>query len=75
MQAAKFLILTGSVLVLLGLLVAGASFLGISDKLGKLPGDIRIEGKSFSFYFPIVSSLVLSLILSLILYLANKWKP
>ena len=35
--------------------------------LGRLPGDIRIHGKSFSFYFPLATCLVLSVVLSLVL--------
>ena len=34
---------------------------------GRLPGDIRIEGKNGSFYFPVVTSLVLSLVLTIVL--------
>jgi hypothetical protein len=74
MQLAKVLIITGSVLIGLGLLFWGASQIGIGQKLGKLPGDIRIEGKNFSFYFPLASSLLLSFLLSLILYLWGKFK-
>lgn len=74
MQLAKLLILTGGVLIGLGLLVWGASHLGWAQRLGKLPGDIRIEGKGFSFYFPITSSLLFSMIVSLIFYLWGKFK-
>ena len=35
--------------------------------LGRLPGDIRIEGESGSFYFPVVTSIVLSIVLTIIL--------
>jgi len=74
MQLAKILIITGSVLIGLGLLIWGASPLGFGQKLGRLPGYIRIEGKNFSFYFPIASSLLLSGLLSLIFYLWGKFK-
>jgi len=40
-------------------------------RLGRLPGDIVIERPSYSFYFPIVTSLVLSVVLS-ILWLINR---
>lgn len=39
---------------------------------GKLPGDIIIQKKNFTFYFPLVTSLLLSLLVSLILYLFKK---
>ena len=32
--------------------------------LGKLPGDIRIEGENFKFYFPVVTCIVISLLLT-----------
>jgi hypothetical protein len=35
--------------------------------LGRLPGDIRIEGENFRSYFPQVTCLLLSLVLSLLL--------
>jgi hypothetical protein len=34
-----------------------------------LPGDIRIEGENFRFYFPLVTCLLLSLVLSLVVWL------
>jgi hypothetical protein len=40
--------------------------------LGRLPGDIVFRGKNTTFYFPIVTCLVLSVILSLILWLLNR---
>ena len=39
---------------------------------GNLPGDIKVKGENFSFYFPITTSLLLSLILSLLFYFLNK---
>jgi len=41
-------------------------------KLGRLPGDIRIEGKSGGFYFPVVTCLLLSVVLSLVMWLFGK---
>jgi len=68
-QIGKILIFAGIFVVILGLLF----FFG--DKipfLGKLPGDIYIKKKNFTFYFPIVTSILLSLIISLIIYLFKK---
>ena len=67
-QLGKLLVIAGVVLVGLGLvLTLGSrfSFFG----LGKLPGDIAYKGKTVSFYFPIVTCLVLSAVLTLILWL------
>ncbi|MCU1329416.1 MAG: hypothetical protein JWN34_4786 [Bryobacterales bacterium] len=51
------------------LLIAGALFI-LAEKLGihvgRLPGDIRIEGKRGSFYFPIVTCLLISAVLTLV---------
>jgi len=43
----------------------------LADKipgLGKLPGDIYIQRKNFTLYFPLATSLIVSFVLSLILY-------
>jgi len=65
----KFLIIGGVVLIILGMAL---QFWDKIPFLGKLPGDIIIRRKNFTFYFPIVTSIILSLILSLILYLFRK---
>ena len=67
----KILILTGVIVFIIGLLLT------FSDKipfLGKLPGDVMIKKGNFTFYFPIVTSIIISIILSLIFYLINKFK-
>ena len=61
----RYLIVAGVVLILLGGGFYLAAKLGLP--LGRLPGDIRIEGKNGSFYFPIVTSIVLSLLLTIVL--------
>lgn len=65
----KYLILTGIVIIIVGIII---SFWDKIPLLGKLPGDIKIDGKNFTFYFPIVTSIILSLIISIILYLFRK---
>jgi hypothetical protein len=65
----KFLIISGIILVITGMLIQ------FSDKipwLGKLPGDIRIERENFTFYFPVVSCVVISILVSMILFLISK---
>ena len=62
---ARFLVLGGIILILIGGGVYLAAKFGIP--LGRLPGDIHIEGKNGSFYFPVVTSIVLSLLLTVIL--------
>jgi len=66
---AKLIILMGVILVIVGAILY--FFKGIPF-LGKLPGDIHIEKKNFSFHFPITTCILLSVILSIILYLISK---
>jgi hypothetical protein len=40
--------------------------------IGKLPGDIVIQKKNVTFYFPVATSIILSVILSLIFYLLSR---
>jgi len=62
---ARWLVIGGIILILIGGGVYLASRMGIP--FGRLPGDIRIEGQSGSFYFPIVTSCLLSIVLTVIL--------
>jgi Protein of unknown function (DUF2905) len=62
---ARFLVIGGILLILIGGGVYLAAKFGIP--LGRLPGDIHIEGKNGSFYFPVVTSIVLSIVLTIIL--------
>ncbi len=65
---ARWLIISGALLILVGLAWPWILKLG----LGHLPGDIRIERKGFGFYFPITTSLLVSAVLSLIFWLFRK---
>ena len=62
---ARYLVIGGIILILLGGGVYLAAKLGIP--FGRLPGDIRIEGENGSFYFPVATSLLLSFILTIVL--------
>ena len=62
------LIVLGLVLVAAGLAWPWIAKLG----LGRLPGDIRVEGEGGGFYFPIVTCLVISVVLSLILWFFRR---
>jgi hypothetical protein len=62
----KMLILVGLFVLLVGLIMTFAPKLRIPF-LGRLPGDIRIERERFSFYFPIVTCILLSIVLTLLL--------
>jgi hypothetical protein len=69
----------GKLLVLFGiaLVVVGAFFVfggRLPFRLGRLPGDIVYEGKNGSFYFPIVTCIVLSIAFTVILWIANLFR-
>jgi hypothetical protein len=65
-EIGKLLLIGGLVLVGIGaFLFFGAR---LPFRLGRLPGDIAIEGRRGGFYFPIVTSLLLSVALTLILW-------
>jgi hypothetical protein len=68
---ARFLMLAGVGLFLVGGILFLVVKLGLP--LGRLPGDIRIEGENGSFYFPLATSLLVSLVLSLLLNLLGKF--
>ena len=41
---------------------------------GKMPGDIVVKKKNFTFYFPIATSILFSILLTLFLYLINRFR-
>jgi hypothetical protein len=63
----------GKLLVIAGLLVAGIGLLiMVGVPIGRLPGDIAIKRGNFTFYFPIVTSIVLSILLTLLLMFLRR---
>jgi len=70
---ARTLMLGGLILFLIGGGVYFAAKFGIP--LGRLPGDIRIEGENGSFYFPLTSSILVSVLLTIVLnVIVRLWK-
>jgi DUF2905 family protein len=68
---ARFLVIGGIVLILIGGGVYLAAKFGIP--FGRLPGDIRIEGKNGAVYFPVVSSILISILLTIILNVITRF--
>jgi DUF2905 family protein len=69
----------GKLLIVCGVAVAVAgSFLLLSGKLpfrlGRLPGDIVYKGSNSSFYFPVVTCILLSVVLSLLMWAVNYFR-
>jgi hypothetical protein len=67
----KFLVITGILIAAVGGLLLLFRNTGVPF-LGKLPGDIVIQRKNFTFYFPVATSIVLSIILTLIFYFLGR---
>lgn len=66
----------GRFLIILGIVIAAVGgLLLLSGKipwLGRLPGDIIIQRKNFTFYFPLATSILLSVILTFIFWLIRR---
>jgi len=65
----KALVLVGVVLVIAGAVMWKTGGLG---GLGKLPGDVFVQRGNSSFYFPIVTCVVISIVLTLLSWLFRK---
>jgi len=65
----KMFLLTGLLLVVVGLLLLFADRIPF---IGRLPGDICLHKGNFTFYFPIVTCLILSILITLVLSFFRK---
>ena len=64
----RLLIIIGLLFIFIGLLYPFFRDIGF----GKLPGDIAIKTENSSFYFPIVTCIIVSVVISLILIFLKK---
>jgi hypothetical protein len=67
----------GRLLLVFGLVMAGIGLLivlaGKSNlPIGRLPGDFTFRRGSFTFYFPLATSIVLSILLSIVIWFLNR---
>ena len=62
--------MAGLVLVVAGIIVTLAGRSPIP--FGRLPGDIRIEGKNSSFYFPLTTCILVSVLVSLVMWILRR---
>ena len=66
----------GRLLVITGIVIAVAGGLliltGKVPWLGRLPGDIVIQKKNFTFYFPLATSIIISLLLTFIFWIIGR---
>jgi hypothetical protein len=68
-QTGKLILAAGIVFVIVG------AFLMLSGKipwLGKLPGDIFVQRKNFTFYFPLATCILISILLTFLFWIFGK---
>ncbi|QHE62316.1 DUF2905 family protein [Rossellomorea vietnamensis] len=63
----KLVMIIGSIILVIGFLM---QFI----KIGKLPGDIIIKKENATFYFPLMTSILISVILSVVFYFIGRFK-
>jgi hypothetical protein len=68
----RMLVFIGGLLLVFGLILILAGKINLP--IGRLPGDIIYRGKHTTFYFPLMTSIILSIILSLVLYFVNRMR-
>jgi hypothetical protein len=68
----RMLIVLGAFILTAGCLLVLASQLGMP--LGRLPGDVAIRGRNFSFYAPLATCALLSVVLSLLVWLIRYFR-
>jgi hypothetical protein len=68
----RMLVFVGGLLLAIGLVLMLAGKINLP--IGRLPGDIVVRGKNTTFYFPLMTSIVLSVILSLVLWVVNRMR-
>ena len=68
----RMLVFFGGLLLVFGLILIFAGKMNLP--IGRLPGDIVYRGKHSTFYFPLMTSILLSVILSLVLYFVNRMR-
>jgi len=63
----------GKLLLIAGLIIAGIGLLMMAGiPFGRLPGDIVIRKGSGTFYFPLVTCILLSIILTILLSVLRR---
>jgi DUF2905 family protein len=71
-EIGKTLLVMGSALVGIGvLLLFGAR---LPYRIGRLPGDIVVQGRNGSFYFPVVTCIIVSLLFTLLMWILNLFR-
>ena len=71
-ELGRMLLIVGAVLAVLGALFYFGARLPF--RLGRLPGDIVHRGEHTTFYFPIVTCLLVSIVVTLLFWLFNQFR-
>lgn len=71
-QLGRNLLLIGAILIVVGVFLYFGGKLPF--RLGRLPGDIVHRGQNSTFYFPLLSCLVVSVLITLILWIINQFR-
>ena len=66
----RSLIILGIILIVAGLLFTLGDRLPF--RIGRLPGDIVVRGKNTTFYFPLMTSIILSVVLTLVIWFFSR---
>ena len=72
MVLGKAITVFGLVIAAIGFAVWVAPSVPFLSRLGRLPGDILVRRGNFTFYFPVVTSIVVSLLLTLIFAMLRR---
>jgi hypothetical protein len=66
MALGKTIVVFGLIIAAFGFVVWIAPSIPFLSRLGRLPGDILVRRGNFTFYFPLVTSIVISIVLSIL---------
>jgi Protein of unknown function (DUF2905) len=69
-EIGKFVLIIGLVLVAIGAVLW--RFPSLFGWVGKLPGDISVQKGNFSFYFPVVTCILVSILITLLSWLFRR---
>src|ERR1700761_9026935 len=69
-EVGRFVVIIGVLLVIAGVILW--RFPSLFGWMGKLPGDISVQKGNFSFYFPVVTCILVSIILTLVSWLFRR---
>lgn len=70
----KLLIIAGICAVIAGIVILNIDRLPLLKHLGRLPGDINIKRRNFSFHFPIVTCIIISIIATIVFRIISRFR-